>query len=349
MAKGESHGQRVELRPLLGELARLAQMHEELATAHKLHDEVDSRVRLEDEFHADEERMISLLQNLLLEHRRLDLVELKDGVLTQGLHSVQILRVSLLAQEDLTETTLTNDGLEVEVLQCRGLLCGVTHEDGLTTVLAHFLLLHLKVERSLRVHTSRGAHVLRLRRDSRLGSFRCSTFIIDIFLGEAIFGVRQYPIAINSILLARMAGFESIGHSVHGQVLFVLLEALILDSFEYLVSIFALEAVVVLAFDVHDELEALVLGAARDSLDALNGNFTLNADILQVVKAHVRQEEHTRLTHSPLIVLDDLARKDDFLTCGELRSDACVANTLFIILEGFLGGAATGFHISRIL
>ena len=74
----------------------------------------------------------------------------------------------------------------------------------------------------------------------------------------------------------------------------------------------------------------------------------MNADILQVVQAHVRQEEHTSLTHSPLVVLDDLAREHDFLACGELRSDACVADTLFVILERLLGcGTATGFHISQ--
>ena len=269
MAKGESHGQRVELGPLLGELTRLAQVHEQLATTHKLHDEVDSRVRLEDEFHADEERMISLLQNLLLEHRGLNLIELKDGVLTQGLHSVQILRVSLLAQEDLAEATLSNDSFEVKVLQCRGLLCGVTHEDGLTTVLAHFLLLHLKVERGLRVHASHMANILRLGRSgSSLGGLRRGALIINIFLLEAELGVWQDPIGILSVLFARVASLESIGHSINGQILLVLLEALILDSLKYLVSIFALEAVVILAFNVHDELEALVLGATRDGLDA---------------------------------------------------------------------------------
>lgn len=201
MTKGESDGQRVKLGSLLGELARLAQVHEKLTTAHKFHDEVDSLVVLEHELHANEEWMISLLQNLLLEHRRLNLVELKDGVLTQSLHCVQILRVLLLNQEDLTEATLTNDGLEVEILQCSSLLSGITHEDRLAAVLAHFLRLHLNFESHLRVHAGSDTRVLRLSsRSGRSLRLRC-LLVINIFFVEAELGVRQNIISILSVLL----------------------------------------------------------------------------------------------------------------------------------------------------
>ena len=296
-------------------------MHEELASAHKFHDEVDSLAVLEDELHANEERMVGLLQNFLLEQRRLDLVELEDGVFAQGLHGVQVARVSLLDEEHLAEATLSDDGFQVEVLQCCGFLCRVTDEEGHSAVLAHLGLLHLNIELHLGVHTGRhGWRLLRLRTGSWL-RLRCC-LIVDVFLRQAVLGIWQDPVAVFGVLLARVAALQSVVHAINGQILLVVLEGLILDGLKDLVSALALESVVVLVLHMHHELEALVLSATRDGLDAANGYSTLHASILQVVQGDVCEEQHASLTHGPLVVLDDLAREDDLLASCKLGSDA---------------------------
>ena len=82
MAKGESHAQTVELGPLLWKLPGLSQVHEQLTAAHELHYEENLQLRLEHELHANEERMIRFLQNVLLQHGRLNLVVIQNNVLS---------------------------------------------------------------------------------------------------------------------------------------------------------------------------------------------------------------------------------------------------------------------------
>lgn len=49
-------------------------MHEKLSTSDELHDEENLEVGLEHKLHANEEWMIRLLQYVLLEHGRLNLI-----------------------------------------------------------------------------------------------------------------------------------------------------------------------------------------------------------------------------------------------------------------------------------
>ena len=64
--QGDSKG--VELGSSFRELAGLPEVHEQLTATDKLHHKVQLGVSLEDVLHTNEERMIGLLQNLLLKH-----------------------------------------------------------------------------------------------------------------------------------------------------------------------------------------------------------------------------------------------------------------------------------------
>ena len=69
MADSQGDGKRVELGALLRELPSLPEMSEELTTTDETHDEVELGVSLENVLHTDEERVVRLLEDLLLEHR----------------------------------------------------------------------------------------------------------------------------------------------------------------------------------------------------------------------------------------------------------------------------------------
>ena len=68
MTKCQCHSKTIKLGSLFGKLPRLSKMHEQLSTPYKLHDEEDLEVSLEHVLHTNEERVVSLLQNIFLEH-----------------------------------------------------------------------------------------------------------------------------------------------------------------------------------------------------------------------------------------------------------------------------------------
>ena len=104
-------------------------MLKEFAPLNELHDEVDLELGLEAEVETHREGMIHLLENLLLQESRFDLVGLEDHVLAEALHRVDLLRVVLLDKEDRAECTLSEDLEDCEVCQSccsrrlRGLVC----------------------------------------------------------------------------------------------------------------------------------------------------------------------------------------------------------------------------------
>ena len=103
-------------------------MHKELSAPHKFHYEEDFLVCLEDVLHANQEGVVRLLQDVLLEQSRLNLVVVKNDVFPQRLHGVDATSVRLLHEENLSKTTLSNDTLNLEVLQYCFLLCWLSLE-----------------------------------------------------------------------------------------------------------------------------------------------------------------------------------------------------------------------------
>ena len=98
-------------------------MHEQLTTSDEFHDEEDLKICLEYKLHAYKERVIGLLQDIFLKHCGFNLIVLQNNVLSQGLHGINCLSISLLHQKDLSKTTLANNLDDLESVQtCRFLI-----------------------------------------------------------------------------------------------------------------------------------------------------------------------------------------------------------------------------------
>lgn len=95
--------------------------------------------------------MISLLKNLFLKKRGLDLIIVEYDVLPERLHGVDASRVGLLHQEDLSKTAFADNTLDYEVLQLRCLLLRLALEESIGPHLCDLcvLLLHLIVAAEL--------------------------------------------------------------------------------------------------------------------------------------------------------------------------------------------------------
>jgi len=95
-------------------------MHKQLSTSDELHDEENLKVSLEDILHTNEERMISFLQDIFLEHSRLNLIVVQNDVLSEGFHGIDRARVFLLDKEHFSKTSLTNNFDDLEGIKtCR--------------------------------------------------------------------------------------------------------------------------------------------------------------------------------------------------------------------------------------
>lgn len=108
---------RVEASTLLGELLRLAQVVEELAAGTVVENEVELVAGLEGVFHAHDERVVDLAQNVPLRLRVLDLVLLLDHRLVQHFHRVDFVLTHLLHLEHLPETALPDHFQNLKVVE----------------------------------------------------------------------------------------------------------------------------------------------------------------------------------------------------------------------------------------
>lgn len=88
VAEGEGDLRCVELCLLLRKALLLGQVLKKLSSLHKLHDEVDAIGFLKDVVHANDERVIDLIEDHLLNLERLDRLMLNDHVLSHCLHGV---------------------------------------------------------------------------------------------------------------------------------------------------------------------------------------------------------------------------------------------------------------------
>ena len=327
VAEGECHGERVELRSLLLELPVLAQVHEELATSDELHDKVELGVGLEHVLHADEEGVVRLLQDLLLEHRRLDLVVVEDHVLAQGLHGVDIISAFLLHEEHLSKRALADNRLAHEVLEGTYLFLLVSHEQGRTAFLAELAVLLVDLKVGLRVHAA-GYELLRL-----LLRFARS-LRVDVLLLQAMFSLGHDNIAFSYIAFLGVPLLQTIVDAVDWAVAAGALPDDVLDGVEDLGAVVRLEHVVVLVVHVHHELEVAGFRALGDGLDGADLDLALNTHVLQVVDANVRHQHATVLPHAPAVVLEDLAREEDFLAWVQLALDVSILVVALHVLEG---------------
>lgn len=118
VTQSNGHLNCVELRLLLREISFLSKVREELSSPHKIEDKENLVLGLEDVLETNQEWMIHILENLLLQVSGLYLVILKNDILPQSLHGIDIVFVAtglLLYQKHLSKTTLTYDCQNLEI------------------------------------------------------------------------------------------------------------------------------------------------------------------------------------------------------------------------------------------
>jgi len=92
-------------------------MSKELSTFDEVHDEKDSELVLKNVVHRYNEWMVDVIKNLLLKLEGIVLFVLNNYILTDTLHSVDLVGLGVQHLVYLTEGTLSNDSHDLEIFQ----------------------------------------------------------------------------------------------------------------------------------------------------------------------------------------------------------------------------------------
>ena len=126
-------------------------MLEELTALNELHDEVDAVRFLEHVVHANDERMVDLVEDQLLDLERLDGLVLDHHVLPNAFHGVMAVVLLIVHEVHFAERAPSNNADQFEVVPSHLGHGGPTVQARRASVpaIAGFVLGHLRVERSL--------------------------------------------------------------------------------------------------------------------------------------------------------------------------------------------------------
>ena len=95
-------------------------MHEQLPASHEFHYEKDLLICLKNVLHSNQEWMVGFLQNLFFKQSGLNLIIVKNDILTKGLHGKDASRVRFFNKEHFTKTSFSDNTFDLEVFQlCR--------------------------------------------------------------------------------------------------------------------------------------------------------------------------------------------------------------------------------------
>jgi len=118
MADSHDHLHRVEADDVLLEAVVFTEMGEKFTSADESHHKEDFGLGLEYVFHADEEGMISHLQDILLKLRSLYLIIIQNSVFSQRLHRKHFRTIAFqLHKENLPKSASSNNTHNLEILQ----------------------------------------------------------------------------------------------------------------------------------------------------------------------------------------------------------------------------------------
>lgn len=113
----------------------------------------------------------------------------------------------------------------------------------------------------------------------------------------------------------------------------MVLPKVVFDGIEDSLPTLAIEAVVVFMLNVYDELKTAFLAAARHGANQLDADASFDSSVLQIVQGQVCEQEYARLTKTPPIILDDLARENNLLSRRQLLEECRLAQATFHILK----------------
>ena len=107
----------VKLDNLLSESLLLLKHFIEFSSFYKRHDKVKAELRLEQIVHTHEERMIAREQDILLQFSVVDLVILKQDILSNGFNSIEDFVLLELSKIYLAESTSAKDDFQFEIFK----------------------------------------------------------------------------------------------------------------------------------------------------------------------------------------------------------------------------------------
>jgi hypothetical protein len=271
VANGDGDLCRVESRTRLVKARHVAQVHEELAAADKAHHEEDLLVRLEHVLHADQEGVVRLEQDVLLKLGALNLVVVDDHVFAQRLHRVVLAIVLLFYEEYLSEGAAADDLDEVETLKVhlRVIVLGVNGGRGFAQVGPVNVLLSGVV-----TYVFGNVCTLNLR--------------IELFALLAETFLRHHVLAVSQVLLASFVLLQlCCVNFVDGQILTDNLVVKILQTLLDSEVLLGDEAVVIVVFDVDNELLTSFRGGEGIAHEVLDFDGAFDLLVLDVVSVPV--------------------------------------------------------------
>ena len=114
---GQSHGDlgSEELCLVLWEHFNFDKVAEKFSTLNELHQEVNAVLILEYILHVHQEWMVDRVKSIFLELDVLHLLILQDDILTDALHSVELVVLLVFDEEDLSKGTLSDHFADLEV------------------------------------------------------------------------------------------------------------------------------------------------------------------------------------------------------------------------------------------
>lgn len=138
ITKGESNLGRIKFGSLLSESLSFRKVFEEFAALYEVHDKVDAKGFLKDVIHANNERMVDLVENQFLNLQRIYRVMLYHHILPDALHRVQLVILLATDQVDFAESASTNYGEQFEIVPGRLNQSLLTEDQTGSTVLTFF-------------------------------------------------------------------------------------------------------------------------------------------------------------------------------------------------------------------
>ena len=123
---------------LLGESSDFDEVPKKLASLDEFHEEEDAILILENVIHTHNEGMTNVIENVLLELKRIHLLVLNNDILSNTLHGINLAGLAMFDLKDFSKGTFTHDPEKQEIVE-RGILGLFLFEDEFGYILCNAL------------------------------------------------------------------------------------------------------------------------------------------------------------------------------------------------------------------
>ena len=156
--------------------------------------------------------------------------------------------------------------------------------------------------------------------------------LVDVLSPKSIHLLRNDLEPFLDILFGRVVGLQVVGHAIHWNVL---ANRLVINKFDGTKNLRAKVAhvnVIILVTNMNDKLGVFWQQALCYGLYTVQRNFTLNLILLNIIQAHVSDQEGSILSETPPIYFYHKARINDLLSKFSLKLGHNFLATFTILL-----------------